>query len=486
MARCASERGGRRGRTALRLRAFWPPPPILPREVENLAYIASRRRMPHCVRVALQRMLAKMNPSLFLIPILAVNALAADFPAPEKLPASAALPDPLVMRDGTRVTTKEEWLTKRAPELRALFQHYMYGKRPPESHDLKEKTIRQDNAALGGKATLREVLVDCGLDAPVHLLIVFPNRRTKPAPCFLGMNFNGNYQLLDDPKIEMPRGFVRESFPGAEPNRAAEAGRGRQKETWAIEQSIDRGYAVASFYSGDVVPDDKVLAETALKRFRAPGGEDRGPADTATIMAWAWGYSRMLDDLLTMPEIDGKRIAVVGHSRNGKTALLAAAFDERIALAIPSQAGCGGTAPNRVAAELSAPQTNGRPTVETVPVINKAFPHWFSGTFKSFDSDPSRLPFDQHELVALCAPRPVLFSCATEDKWANPPGQFEMLRAADPVYRLFNADNLGAEKMPETGKLLDSRLGYYIREGKHSMTTPDWKVWLDYADKWLK
>jgi hypothetical protein len=330
------------------------------------------------------------------------------------------------------------------------------------------------------------VLVDCGLAAPVHLLVVVPNRRAKPAACFLGMNFNGNYQLLDDPKIRMVQGWTRESFPGAQPNRADEAGRGKQRETWAVEQTIDRGYALASFYSGDVVPDDRELAEAALKQFRTPGGAERGPADTATIMAWSWGFSRMLDYLLTVPEIDGKRIAVVGHSRNGKTALVAGAFDERIALVIPSQAGCGGSAPDRVAPELSAPQANGRPAVETLPVINKAFPHWFSGNFKSFNEAIPKLPFDQHALIALCAPRPVLLSNATEDKWANPPGQFEMLRAADPVYRLFNTGSLGAEKMPEVGQLLDSRLGYYIREGKHSMTTPDWKVWCDYADNWLK
>ena len=142
--------------------------------------------------------------------------------------------------------------------------------------------------------------------------------------------------------------------------------------------------------------------------------------------------------------------------------------------------------PAGVAPELSAPQANGRPTVETLAVINKSFPHWFSGTFKEFNDAPARLPFDQHALIALCAPRPVLLSNATEDKWANPPGQFEMLRAADPVYRLVAGDGLGAEKMPEVGVLLNSRLGYFIREGKHSMTTPDWKVWLDFADKWLK
>lgn len=423
-------------------------------------------------------------PATILSLLLAVSTFAAEFPAPENLSAVPTLPDPLVMRDGSRVTTKEQWLTQRAPELRALFAHYMYGARPPQ-RPVTGKILREDKSALGGKATLREVLVDCGLGSPVHLLIVIPNTRAKSAPCFLGMNFHGNYQLLDDPKIQMPQGWVGAKFPGAEPNRAADAGRALEKDKWALEQSVDRGYAVATFFSGDVVPDDKALAEAALKQFRT-SGDGRGASDTATIMAWSWGFSRMLDYLLTVPEIDGKRVAVVGHSRNGKTALVAAAFDERIALAIPSQAGCGGSAPDRVAAELSAPQANGRPTVETLAVINKSFPHWFSGTFKEFNDAPARLPFDQHALIALCAPRPVLLSNATEDKWANPPGQFEMLRGADPVYRLVAGDGLGADKMPAVGVLLNSRLGFYIREGKHSMTTPDWKAWLDFADKWLK
>jgi hypothetical protein len=194
----------------------------------------------------------------------------------------------------------------------------------------------------------------------------------------------------------------------------------------------------------------------------------------------------MIDYLVTDTDIDKRRIAVVGHSRNGKTALLAAAFDDRIAMAIPTQAGCGGTAPSRVAPELAALQKNGRPTAETVAVINKSFPHWFCGNFKAFNEAPEKLPFDQHELIALCAPRPVLVSNATEDQWANPAGQFAMLRAADPIYRLVSKEGCESETMPATGALLNSRLGYYIRPGKHSMTSADWKIWLDYADKWLK
>ena len=193
--------------------------------------------------------------------------------------------------------------------------------------------------------------------------------------------------------------------------------------------------------------------------------------DWGAIAAWAWGLQRAVDYLVTDGALDPKRIAVVGHSRNGKAALLAGAFDERIALIIPLQAGCGGTAPSR--GKIG----------ESVKQINDRFPHWFNAEFKKFNEQPERLPFDQHGLIALCAPRPVLLSNAVEDTWANPAGQFEMLRAADPVYRLLGTDGLGAQQIPETGKLLDSTLGYYIRPGKHSMTREDWKIFLDFADK---
>jgi len=140
---------------------------------------------------------------------------------------------------------------------------------------------------------------------------------------------------------------------------------------------------------------------------------------------------------------------------------------------IPHQAGCGGTAPSR-----------GK-VGESVKQINNGFPHWFNGTFKEFNDKPDRLPFDQNCLAALVAPRPVLFSNAVEDTWANPEGQFQVLQATDQVYRLLGVEGLGAKQMPEPGKLLGSRLGYYIRPGKHSMTREDWKIFLDFADKRL-
>ena len=119
-------------------------------------------------------------------------------------------------------------------------------------------------------------------------------------------------------------------------------------------------------------------------------------------------------------------------------------------------------------------------------MINNAFPHWFCGNFKAFNDAVEKLPFDQHALIALCAPRPVLLSNATEDQWANPDGQYAMEKAAAPVYALFGQKLDLPEQRPAIDQLLNERLGYYIRPGKHSMNSSDWKVWLDYADKWLK
>jgi hypothetical protein len=423
-----------------------------------------------------------------LLPFLSLAMTAAEpLPEPANLPLQPEVPDVLLLSYGERVGSKEEWQEKRAPELRRLVQHYEYGYFPPKPQKFAAQLLREDPQALGGKATLKEVEIRCTKpDAKVHLLIVVPNQRTGPVPCFLGLNFGGNYAVVADPQVRMPEGWVYEKFIGHEMNRAAEEGRGKEVEIWAIERSIDRGYAVATFYNGDIVPDQADLAHERLKQFVPPGVSPDDPAAPATIAAWAWGFSRMIDYLVTDAQIDAKRIAVVGHSRNGKTALLAGAMDERIALVIPSQAGCGGTAPVRVAPELLASEPNGRPKAETIAAINKNFPHWFNSNFKQFNAAPEKLPFDQHALIALCAPRPVLLTNAVEDVWANPTGQFEMLRAAEPAYRLVAGGGLAAAKMPPVGELMDSRLGYFIRPGEHAMTASDWKVWLDYADRWLK
>jgi len=294
----------------------------------------------------------------------------------------------------------------------------------------------------------------------------------------VGMNFCGNHTLLDDERIHLPEGWVRNNCAGAVNERATEKGRGGQKDVWNIDLVIERGYALACFYSGDVDPDTPDMSDGLGPAFYKPGQTAPAADDAGTIMLWAWGFHRLVDFVTDAAsnDVDPKRIAVVGHSRNGKTALLAGAFDERIRLVIPLQAGCGGTAPN--------PTTDTR--AESVKRINTSFPHWFCGNFKAFNDDPARLPFDQHCLIALCAPRPVLVPNAAEDLWANPSGQFEMLQAASPVYRLLGVEGLAEHAQPQMSKLIDSRLGYFIRPGKHAMTRTDWEVFLDYADRWLK
>lgn len=381
------------------------------------------------------------------------------------------LPDPLILRDGTRVTSAERWFKQRRPELKEMFEHYMYGVAPP-APPIRWTVERENKNYLGGKATKKEVVIRFGPpDAtPLQLLVVTPNGRTSPAPVILGLNFCGNHVFLNDPTIALPKGWIPKSCPGCTNNVATEAGRGQQPDIFGFEECIARGYALATFYHGDIEPDRPEAAE-GIRAVMA--GASGGNFDWGTIAAWAWGMQRAVDYLHVDGAFDTNRIAVFGHSRNGKTALLAGAFDERIDLVFSHQAGCGGSAPSR--GKIG----------ESVKQINDRFPHWFNGEFKKFNDQTERLPFDQHQLIALVAPRPVLLSNATEDQWANPAGQFEMLKAADPVYRLLKAGGLDAKEMPPTGKLIDSKLGYFIRSGKHSTTAEDWKAFLDFADRHL-
>jgi hypothetical protein len=405
-----------------------------------------------------------------------------DPPLPEvaQLTPNPELPDPLLTLDGRRMRNRDQWENERRPELKRLFQHYMYGYMPPPEK-VRATVERENRQFYGGKATLREVTIRFGPSGtpPIHLLVVLPNAQNTRsrgylrAPIFLGLNFCGNHAVVDDPGVRIPDTWMYSNYPGVADNRATEAGRGTQVDVWNIEQSIDRGYALATFYNGDVDPDRPDFTDGVHPHFMKAGQGKRGPHDWGTIAAWAWGLQRAVDYLATARDIDAGRIAVVGHSRNGKAALLSAAFDERVALAIPHQAGCGGTAPSR-----------GK-VGESVRQINDHFPHWFCDEFKKFNDRPELLPFDQHCLVALMAPRPVLLSNAVEDTWANPEGQFQVLRAAEPAYRLLGVEALEAKEMPPTGKLVSSRLGYFIRPGKHSMTREDWSAFLDFADRQL-
>jgi hypothetical protein len=397
-------------------------------------------------------------------------------PPSSALQPQAGLPDPLVMFNGERVGSRSQWEKERRPELRALFEHYMYGAFPPAPAQLRTKVVGQYGDFLGAKATLKLVTVETGADtAPrIDLMLVVPNQRAAPAPVFLALNFCGNHALTDDARVPLPKSWMPTFCKGCPNHVATDAGRGAQAADWPLVEIVRRGYALASFYHGDI-DSDRADASTGLYAWLAGGDPSRNnPTDRGTLTAWAWGVHRCVDYLVKDPELDSHRIAVVGHSRNGKVALLAAAFDERIAIAFPHQAGCGGSAPSR-----------GK-VGESVKAINDRFPHWFNAEFKEFNDAPERLPFDQNGLVALCAPRAVLFSAAQGDQWANPAGQFDVLAAADPVYRFLGVDGLNVPRPPPFGQLAGGRLGYYIREGKHSMTADDWRVFMDFAHRQWK
>lgn len=424
--------------------------------------------------------------------LLVSSASAIDYPPFADLKPQAELPNPLIALNGKKVETVRDWETQRKRELQLLFEHYMYGELPDRPLELETRSLFTDAKFLNGKATLSEIEVrfskptkkPSGPEWSRHslkVLLITPNERPTPAPIFVSMNFCGNHSIVADEQVKIPEAWVYKSCKGVENDHATAAGRGSQADVWNVDLIIERGYAFASFYSGDIDPDTADFADGLAGEMK-PDLQFPGYFPGA-IACWAWGYHRVIDGLEKIvaaksANLNLKQIAAVGHSRNGKTTLLAAAMDSRIALAIPTQAGCGGTAPNRLSEEQR--QSN---KIETVKRINTSFPHWFCDNFTEFNDEPQRLPFDQNCLAALCAPRPVLFANAVEDVWANPDGQLAVLKAAVPAYALYGKKGIEADAKPEMDKLIGHELGYFIRPGKHSMNRQDWGAFLDFADK---
>lgn len=397
---------------------------------------------------------------------------------------SYTLPDPLVCADGTRVRDAATWKNKRRPELLELFSRQVYGRtpagRPKEMHWAVTSIDRQ---ALGGKAVRKEVTIwfTSKKDGPrMHVLIYQPRSasRTSPVPAFLGLNFNGNHTVAADPGITLSTAWMRPSRDTTlvVNNRSTEKSRGASAAAWDVTTVVGRGYATATIYYGDLC-EDRVegMAKDVGALFGIRSTEDRRPDEWGAIGIWAWGLSRALDYLEADPEIDAKRVAVHGHSRLGKTALWAGAQDERFALVISNNSGCGGAA-------LSL-----RRFGETVGVINRAFPHWFAKNFRAYNEREDALPVDQHELMALVAPRAVHVASAEEDKWADPRGEFLGAKHAGPVYALFGRRGLGAAEMPPVNQpVLGDGIAYHIRTGKHAITPYDWAQYLDFADKMMR
>ena len=394
--------------------------------------------------------------------------------APEEATGVApggALPHPLLDESGALIQATETWESELRPRVLEQFTKEVYGEMPaPES--IRPRVFFEDPDFLEGKATLRLVQIEFGPEGtvPIELLLVVPNERTEPAPVILGLNFHGNQTVTDAPDVPLTPHWVPERGEGVVENQATEASRGTSHTRWSLAQNIERGYAIATFYHGDVDPDKDDFTDGVHAAIPMAGGTERTDTSWGALAAWAWGLHRAVDYLVTDEDIHPEKIAVMGHSRNGKAALFAGATDDRISLVISNQSGCGGAALSR------------RKMGETVEAINTRFPHWFARSFWQYNDNEEALPFDQHQLLALIAPRPLLVASAQEDLWADPEGELLALVGANPVYQLYGYEGLAVDGLPAVNTLIGEQQGYHIRPGGHGVGPEDWNMFADFVD----
>ena len=391
----------------------------------------------------------------------------------------AHLPDALVFADGTPVTSPSQWPQRRR-ELVELFTEQMYGRMPARPAEMRFKVIDLDRHALGGKATREQVsiLFRGREDGPrMDLLVYVPNRVKRP-PVILGFNFWGNETISADAGIRISDRWV-ESGPTSyldlscvKNHRATEACRGIDQGRWPVEKILEAGYALATAYRGDVDPD---RADGYNESIRSAWPElAQGGDNFSTIAAWAWAMSRALDYLEQDAEVDGNRVVAFGWSRLGKAAIWAGATDARFAAVISNESGAGGA---KVFHDVHG---------ETVALLNTRFPYWFCSNFKQYNGRDAELPFDQNEVLALIAPRPLYIASAVEDENADPQGEFLGALAVTPVYRLLGSTGLPAAAWPEVNKPLLGRVSYHVRSGAHSVTGFDWEQYLRFCDAYVK
>lgn len=332
--------------------------------------------------------------------------------SPDELPAVKEFPDPFAMKNGERVETQADW-DKRREEIKALLLFYQYGYLPPPPGNVQAAEI-SSTLLPGSQALEKRLRLTCGPHDAVtfYLNLIIPKDKPGPFPV-----------LLTGDRCWRPAPIP--------------------------EEIVGRGYLLAEFDRTEIARD-----ETEGKN----GVYGLYPDyDWAALAAWAWAYQCAVDYLTTRSDVDAVRIAITGHSRGGKAALLAGALDERIALTAPNNSGCGGAGSYRFAGAGS----------EQLGDIVRAFPYWFHPRLQEFVGQEERLPFDQHFLLALVAPRALLITNALGDLWANPAGTQQTYLAAKPAYEFLGAG---------------SRIGNHYREGKHEHNADDWRTLLDFAD----
>lgn len=397
----------------------------------------------------------------------------------EKVP-SYTLPDPLALPNGKRVQDAETWRTVQRPRLLQLFAREIYGQTPEMDLAISFEPLSYTEDALDGRAIRKEVRVwfqRVGYRSHMDILIYLPKQaKAAPTPLFVGLNFMGNHTIHADAAIRLSTNWIPERLPDSEGrvvnHRATEKARGTSASRWPVEMILERGYGVATIYSGDLDPDFDDEFQNGVHPLGYSPGQTRPAAhEWGTVAAWAWGLQRAMDYFETDAQVDAARVAVVGHSRLGKAALWAGAQDERFAAVISNDSGCMGAA-------LTV-----RGFGETLAAINLNFPHWFCENCKRYILEPAALPVDQHMLLALMAPRPLYVASADQDKWADPRGEFLALKAAEPIYALFGKAGVGVDEMPAAQQPVGGSLGYHLRAGAHDITAYDWEQYLNFCER---
>lgn len=364
------------------------------------------------------------------------------------------LPDPLVMSNGQRVTTAQDWRTKRRPEILKLYESEIYGRIPADAPKVKWEVTDTDPAAKDNTAIMRRVVGHAGAAAgapTINVMVYTPSKASRPVPLILLLNFGGG------PPVQ-GRGGVN-AF--ADPPVAADI--------------LAHGWGYAMLGYNDIQPDRaNTFNQGVIGATLKAGQEQPGPGEWGTIGAWAWGISRLIDFFETDKLVDARKIAVFGHSRLGKTALWASALDDRIAAVYSSCSGEMGAALAR------------RDWGETVDDMTQNFPYWFAGNFQKYAGHWDQMPVDAHMLIALSAPRPVFITGGTQDQWADPKGEFLAGVAAGPVYRLLGKKDLGTTELPALDTaLVTGDIGWHYHTGGHAATPADWKAFLDFVAKYF-
>lgn len=389
--------------------------------------------------------------------------------------AAVGLPNVAVTVEGApaappipQTADRNVWLNEEAPALRALFQREVYGAMPAAA------PVRvEDKGALSpapaGAAVFEQWRISIAgpvAGAGIDLVVALPEQGGAPAPVILLQTFCGNSAAFPSVSGVTPTRGAPDTCTNRTMAPVARAIFGDAILGPPVSKILKAGYGVALIYTGDVAPDDPEAAPPVLKALTPDGmpGDQR----TGAIAAWAWSFQRALDALSADPRIDARRIVLWGHSRNGKAALLAAAFDTRPAAVIALQSGTGGG-------------SLGRDDVgETVSQITQAYPHWFGPRFAGYAGRQSELPVDQHQLLALIAPRPVLLGGGRRDRWSDPHGAVRAAAGAAPVYALFGASPFTQQRLDRPD--FSHPLVTYMRPGLHGVHGSDWDAAIAFLD----